>query len=155
MGAVMPFGRRVPVKVVVSSSREEPRHGTFTARSPSTQAGHLRRQSRLIDEDELGWTKIERTIEPRLTPLQEAAALLFHCVRGLFERPTAAAEPGAQGAAADPNIRLRVETAHHLVERAVLLLLDHSDDEGLGASCTIRRAVLTPRRGFGRCRRCA
>lgn len=55
------------------------------------------------------------------------------CQRGgpyVFERPATAAEPDAQGAATYPDIRLRIETAHHLVERDVLLLLDHSDDEG-------------------------
>jgi hypothetical protein len=52
-------------------------------------------------------------------------------VRSFFERPTTAAEPDAQCAAADPDTRLRIETVHHLIERDVLLLFDHPEDDGL------------------------
>src|SRR5690606_10008503 len=56
----------------------------FTAQRAATQAGHLGRQPRLIDEDQLRRVEIELAVEPGLPSLQDVGAVLLQCVRGLF-----------------------------------------------------------------------
>jgi hypothetical protein len=63
------------------------RHGrpaSVTARRSASQPGHFRRQSRLVDEDELGGIEIELAVKPGLPPLQDVGAVLLQCVCGLF-----------------------------------------------------------------------
>ena len=57
---------------------------TLAARRSSTQAGHLRGQSGLIDEDQSRRIEIELAIEPVPASLQDIGALLLQRVGGLF-----------------------------------------------------------------------
>ena len=63
------------------------RHGrpaSVAAWCSASQPGHFRRQSRLVDEDELGGIEIELAVKPGLPPLQDVGAVLLQCVCGLF-----------------------------------------------------------------------
>ena len=50
----------------------------------STQAGHLGRQARFIDEHQLRRIEIELAVEPGPTALQDIGAVLLQRMRGLF-----------------------------------------------------------------------
>lgn len=50
----------------------------------ASQARHLGRQSRLVDEHELRRIEIGLAIEPGLPPLQDVGAILLQCMCGLF-----------------------------------------------------------------------
>lgn len=71
------------------------------------------------------------------------------------KRPAAATKPGAQGTAADAHRLFDYEPLHHLVQRDVLALLDHPDDERfmrVEAGCTA--STLSPRCAFADLRPC-
>ena len=57
---------------------------TLAARRSSTQAGHLRGQAGLVDEDQLRRIEIELAVEPVAAALQDVGAILLQCVCGLF-----------------------------------------------------------------------
>ena len=57
---------------------------TLAALRSASQPGHLRRQSRLVDEHELRRVEIELAIEPDQGALQDVWAVLLQCMRGLL-----------------------------------------------------------------------
>ena len=58
----------------------------LTAFGAATEAGHLGRGARLLDEDQLFGVEVEveLTVEPGLTRFKNVLALLLCCVRGFF-----------------------------------------------------------------------
>src|SRR4051794_34263755 len=69
--------------------------------------------------------------------------------RTFFECPAVTAEPGAQGAARDPNRARGRQPPHHLVQRDVLALIDQPDKEGfMRVEAGYPSAALPPRRQF-------
>ena len=56
----------------------------FASWSPSAQARHVGRRSRLVDEDEPLWVEVELALEPGLAPLQNIRPILLRRMGGLF-----------------------------------------------------------------------
>lgn len=56
----------------------------FTARGTITQPRHLRRQSCLINDDQLRWVEIELIVELGAATSQDVRAILLQCMCGLF-----------------------------------------------------------------------
>ncbi len=93
------------------------------------QPRHLRRQARLVDEDRPGRIEVELAVKPGLALSQDLRPLLLQCVRGFFVREAAPAQPVVQRAPANPDVALVREAHHHLIERDVLVSLNHAHDE--------------------------
>ncbi len=68
-----------------------------------TQPRHLRRQARLVDEDQPGRIEVELAVKPGLALSQDLRPLLLQCVRGFFVREATPAQPVVQRAPANPD----------------------------------------------------
>lgn len=86
----MPVRRRAPVKTVVSSAVRHGSPAALAARRPPAQAGHLGRQTGLVDEDELRRIEIELALEPGAGAPQDVGAVLLSACADFFERPARA-----------------------------------------------------------------
>ncbi len=93
------------------------------------QPRHLRRQARLVDEDQPGRIEVELAVKPGLALSQDLRPLLLQCVRGFFVREATPAQPVVQRAPANPDVALVREARHHLIERDVLVSLNQAHDE--------------------------
>lgn len=56
----------------------------LAAEESASQAGHLGGEARFVDKDQLCWIKVQLTIEPVLSSLQDVWAILLQRMGGLF-----------------------------------------------------------------------
>ncbi len=68
-----------------------------------TQPRHLRRQARLVDEDQPGRIEVELAVKPSLALSRDFRPLLLQCVCGFFVREATPARPVVQRAPANPD----------------------------------------------------
>lgn len=105
--------------------------GIDLRKGPVAKPRHLRAQAGFIDEDKQRWIEIELAVDPVLTTFREVRRSYFSTCAVFFESPAALSQPNVKRAAADRYGSVLTQPQNHLVERDILFLFDHADDEGL------------------------